>query len=335
MAGQQRGPLACTSYSPCVREHHERFSKHELLGQGACKRVYRGFDEAEGIEVAWCEITANEGSAANEKERERVFGEIRLLSKLKHKNILALHDWWFDRPNNTLVFITELFMDGSLRSYRKRHRSVDTAVLKRWAWQILQGLVYLHGHNPPIIHRDLKSDNIFINGTSGVIKIGDLGFATFRAGFSTAMSVIGTPEFMAPELYEEQYTEKVDVYSFGMCLMELATMEYPYAECRNAAQIYRKVTSGIPPKGLDKVVDPELNAFVRLCIQPDPNQRPEARQLLKHPFFDAVRDCGRRACPGARSHPPGGRWPPLLYLFPQPAGPDHQRAPPPAPPSPP
>lgn len=52
----------------------------------------------------------------------------------------------------------------------------------------------------------------------------------------------GTPEFMAPELYEEKYNEKVDVYSFGMCMLELATMEYPYAECRNAAQIYRKVT---------------------------------------------------------------------------------------------
>jgi WNK lysine deficient protein kinase len=52
----------------------------------------------------------------------------------------------------------------------------------------------------------------------------------------------GTPEFMAPELYDEQYDDRVDVYSFGMCLLELATLEYPYSECRNAAQIYRKVT---------------------------------------------------------------------------------------------
>ncbi len=52
----------------------------------------------------------------------------------------------------------------------------------------------------------------------------------------------GTPEFMAPELYDEEYDDRVDVYSYGMCLLELATMEYPYCECRNAAQIYRKVT---------------------------------------------------------------------------------------------
>ena len=55
--------------------------------------------------------------------------------------------------------------------------------------------------------------------------------------------VSGTPEFMAPELYEEEYNELVDVYSFGMCLLEMLTFEYPYSECSNAAQIYKKVTS--------------------------------------------------------------------------------------------
>lgn len=60
---------------------------------------------------------------------------------------------------------------------------------------------------------------------------------------SAATSCSGTPEFMAPEMYEEKYDEAVDVYAFGMCILEMATSEYPYAECQNAAQIYRKVTS--------------------------------------------------------------------------------------------
>lgn len=55
--------------------------------------------------------------------------------------------------------------------------------------------------------------------------------------------IVGTPEFMAPELYEEEYNELVDIYAFGMCLLELVTFEYPYSECANAAQIYKKVTS--------------------------------------------------------------------------------------------
>lgn len=56
----------------------------------------------------------------------------------------------------------------------------------------------------------------------------------------------GTPEFMAPEMYEEHYDESVDVYAFGMCMLEMATSEYPYSECQNAAQIYRKVTCVSP-----------------------------------------------------------------------------------------
>lgn len=55
--------------------------------------------------------------------------------------------------------------------------------------------------------------------------------------------LLGTPEFMAPELYEEDYNELVDVYSFGMCVLEMLTCEYPYTECTNPAQIYKKVTS--------------------------------------------------------------------------------------------
>ncbi|EFJ40152.1 hypothetical protein VOLCADRAFT_69922, partial [Volvox carteri f. nagariensis] len=259
----------------------------ELIGQGAQKEVYRAFDEERGIEVAWNEVAVAELACFREKDQQRVFAEIRVLKQLKHKNIMTLHDYWFDEQRFMLVFITEIFPDGTLRQYRRRHKHADLPAMKRWAWQILQGLVYLHGHNPPIIHRDLKCDNIFVCGSSGVVKIGDLGLVTLCRDFSAPQSVLGTPEFMAPELYEEKYDEKVDVYAFGMCLLELATMEYPYCECKNAAQIYKKVTQGIPPASVDKLTSTELRDFVMLCLCHDPSRRPEARQLLKHPFFEA------------------------------------------------
>lgn len=74
--------------------------------------------------------------------------------------------------------------------YRKKHRKVDLKAFKNWARQILRGLTYLHGHNPPIIHRDLKCDNIFVNGNTGEVKIGDLGLAIVMQQ-PTARSVIG------------------------------------------------------------------------------------------------------------------------------------------------
>lgn len=74
-----------------------------------------------------------------------------------------------------------------------------------------------------------------------------------------------------------------------MCLLEMATQEYPYGECTNPAQIYRKVTNGVPPAAVEKVTFPALKEFILLTIQPDPAKRPEARQLLVHPFFEDVR----------------------------------------------
>ncbi|GAX85629.1 hypothetical protein CEUSTIGMA_g13044.t1 [Chlamydomonas eustigma] len=269
---------------------------NEVLGRGAFKIVYKAFDEIEGMEVAWNQVQVND-LVSSPAERDRLFAEIRVLKQLKHKNIMSFVDSWLDKENLNVNFITELFTSGTLRQYRKKHKHIDEQVLKRWAWQILQGLVYLHGHNPPIIHRDLKCDNIFVNGASGVIKLGDLGLATLWRGLTTPQSVLGTPEFMAPELYEEKYNEKVDVYSFGMCMLELTTMEYPYAECKNAAQIYRKVTTGVLPGGLAKVENQALKEFIELCISHDPAQRPEARQLLKHSFFETIRS-GKMSCPG-------------------------------------
>ena len=76
--------------------------------------------------------------------------------------------------------------------YRKNYRRVDIRAIKSWARQILQGLVYLHSRDPPVIHRDLKCDNIFVNGHLGQVKIGDLGLAAILRGSKSAHSVIGT-----------------------------------------------------------------------------------------------------------------------------------------------
>lgn len=291
MAGNGKNWLKGSLSAP-----YERYTKGAFLGAGAMKKVYKAFDEREGIEVAWNEVHVSDVQFCNGKDKNRIYSEIRVLEQLKHRNIMQLFDWWYDAQKQKLIFITELFTDGSLRMYRRRHRWIEEQVLKRWAWQILQGLVYLHGHNPPIIHRDLKADNIFVNGASGQVKIGDLGFATLQRGLDTRLSVIGTPEFMAPELYDEVYDEKVDIYAYGMCLLELATMDYPYSECQNPAQVYRKVTRGIPPEGLSKVSSDEVRAFISKCINPDPQERPPSHALVKDPFFDCVRNLRSKSC---------------------------------------
>ena len=140
---------------------------------------------------------------------------------MKHPNIIHFINAWSNKEKNEVVFITEI-TSGTLRRYIKKNKITKLKVIKGWCQYILSGLMYLHEQPLPIIHRDIKCDNIFINSNSGEIKIGDLGLST-PMNHSYTTSILGTPEFMAPELYEEHYDVKVDIYAFGMCMLEMIT----------------------------------------------------------------------------------------------------------------
>lgn len=283
LSGGGDGGVAALEVDYVEMDPSGRFIRYpEVLGKGTFKKVYKAFDQFEGVEVAWNRIRID-NVLQSPDEYKKLYSEVHLLKSLKHRNIIKLYDYWIDVKKKTLNMITELFTSGNLRVYRKKHRGVDMKAIKNWARQILNGLDYLHSQNPPVIHRDLKGDNLFVNGNHGEIKIADLGLATVLQQ-PTARSFIGTPEFMAPELYEEEYNELVDIYSFGMCMLEMVTFEYPYSECKNPAQIYKKVTSGIKPASLDKVSDPEIKEFIEKCLVPA-NQRLSAKELLEDSFL--------------------------------------------------
>ncbi|XP_077455458.1 serine/threonine-protein kinase WNK2 isoform X8 [Stigmatopora argus] len=261
-----------------------RFLKFDIeLGRGSFKTVYKGLDTETWVEVAWCEL---QDRKLSKMERQRFKEEAEMLKGLQHPNIVRFYDFWESplKGKKYIVLVTELMTSGTLKTYLKRFKVMKPKVLRSWCRQILKGLHFLHTRTPPIIHRDLKCDNIFITGPTGSVKIGDLGLATLKAA-SFAKSVIGTPEFMAPEMYEEHYDEAVDVYAFGMCMLEMATSEYPYSECQNAAQIYRKVTSGVKPASYNKIVDPEIKEIIGECICQKREERYTIKDLLNHAFF--------------------------------------------------
>ncbi|XP_066553862.1 serine/threonine-protein kinase WNK2 isoform X2 [Amia ocellicauda] len=261
-----------------------RFLKFDIeLGRGSFKTVYKGLDTETWVEVAWCEL---QDRKLTKVERQRFKEEAEMLKGLQHPNIVRFYDSWESplKGKKCIVLVTELMTSGTLKTYLKRFKVMKPKVLRSWCRQILKGLHFLHTRTPPIIHRDLKCDNIFITGPTGSVKIGDLGLATLKRA-SFAKSVIGTPEFMAPEMYEEHYDESVDVYAFGMCMLEMATSEYPYSECQNAAQIYRKVTSGVKPASYNKVTDPEIKEIIGECICQKKEERYSIKDLLNHAFF--------------------------------------------------
>lgn len=201
-----------------------------------------------------------------------------------------------------LLFFIETQFSFIEKSPRARLR-----IIKRWCYQILQGLEYLHLREPSIIHRDIKCDNIFINGitTEGEIKIGNIGLVTFSSR-TDAISVIGlnfilqiylmkfltknkfllgTPHFMAPEYYTKSYCTAVDIWAFGMAILEMITWTKPYFECgNNVGQIVEKVSNFELPMQFDAILDPQVKNFIAQCFKPQ-NERPTASQLLQDPFF--------------------------------------------------
>ena len=142
----------------------------------------------------------------------------------------------------------------------------------------------MHSQKPhPVIHRDLKCDNIFVSSSTGDVRIGDLGLSTFMKN-SHNKTILGTPQYMAPELYEERYGTSVDIYSFGLCILEMCTHSTPYAECKTPVEIYNKVISGRRPLAFDRILDLEVKEFIELCLSPV-DQRPFADELLNNHFL--------------------------------------------------
>jgi WNK lysine deficient protein kinase len=279
----------------------------DVLGVGSFKRVYKAFDNEEGSEVAWNEICQ---VSLSEKDRSRLATEISLLKEINHPHVIKcvlarsrvcvcvcvcqgahassrrLLSSWVD--NQTVVFITELMTSGTLREFIRKNKSIKRRNIKRWCSQILHGLAYLHGRVPKIVHRDVKCDNIFIDGHVGEVKIGDLGLSTtlkVHGSHAHARSLIGTPEFMAPEVLNQRYTEAVDIYAFGMCVVEMVTGEYPYRECRSVLEIISKLRDNVKPLVLGRIVDSDVKYFINQCLAPE-QDRPSAKDLLRDPFLE-------------------------------------------------
>ena len=108
-----------------------------------------------------------QGNRLSKEERQRFREEVEMLKGLQHPNIVRFYDSWelsVSSKQKNIVLVTELMTSGTLKEYLKKLKKINQKVLKSWCQQILRGLLFLHTRTPPVIHRDLKCDNIFITG---------------------------------------------------------------------------------------------------------------------------------------------------------------------------
>ncbi|XP_074276817.1 serine/threonine-protein kinase CTR1-like [Silene latifolia] len=230
-------------------------------------------------------------------ERCREFlREVAIMRRLLHPNIVLFMGAVTEPPN--LAIVTEYLCRGSL--YRLLHKSGGREVLDErrrlsMAYDVAKGMNYLHKRNPPIVHRDLKSPNLLVD-KKYTVKVCDFGLSRLKANtFLSSKSAAGTPEWMAPEvLRNEPSNEKADVYSFGVILWELATLQQPWSNL-NPPQVVAAVGFKFMRLEIPRDVNPQIAALIEACWADEPRKRPSfanimdtLKSLLKSPAPQSV-----------------------------------------------
>jgi len=243
-------------------------------GKGGFGKVFKGVNKATGDK---CAIKVMQHSG--EKERRFNIGEYGFLRFCDHPNIVKYFACY--ETHNELWGIMEYLEGGTLEQAVKAYNFAENQIAYV-AREVLRALAFLHSEN--LVHRDLKSGNIMLS-TQGEIKIIDFGLCVdISNGMKTSM--VGSPFWMPPEMIQRKpYDHKVDLWSLGICLMELANGNPPHAKSSIKA-MFTVGTEGYPqPFEKPKLWSDEFKEFLSLCLQMDPQNRPSSAELLQHAFM--------------------------------------------------
>lgn len=257
---------------PTVRD----FEKKRVLGQGSSGKVYHVKRIADKRSYALKEISL---SGLQVREKDDALNEVRLLASVNHPNIVKYNEAFVE--NSKLFIVTELMRDGDLFQKLQRTHSRRQNLPEETIWsifvQISEALKCLHEHK--IIHRDLKSANIFFQGSK--VKIGDLGVGTVLRQ-RKANTCVGTPYYLAPEMWKNKpYDTKVDVWSMGVLLYELALMEPPF-QAKTMKDLSKVICRGKYPR-LPSCYSQELHDMVKTLLVLDPSKRPTMHDVCRMP----------------------------------------------------
>ncbi|XP_021037808.1 serine/threonine-protein kinase Nek4 isoform X1 [Mus caroli] len=220
---------------------------------------------------------------ASSRERRAAEQEAQLLSQLKHPNIVTYKESW--EGGDGLLYIVMGFCEGG-DLYRKlkeqKGQLLPESQVVEWFVQIAMALQYLHEKH--ILHRDLKTQNVFLTRTN-IIKVGDLGIARVLENHGDmASTLIGTPYYMSPELFSNKpYNYKSDVWALGCCVYEMATLKHAFNAKDMNSLVYRIIEGKLPP--MPKVYSAELAELIRTMLSRRPEERPSVRSILRQPYI--------------------------------------------------
>lgn len=271
-----------------------------MLGRGSSGEVFLGKENQSEKLIAVKVIQVCNDSS---KRMEGIKREIAVITKLTHPHIIKING--FERTKNNLYISFEYSNAGNLndlkRYFKKKGmQGIPESLVQRIVIQIAEGLDYLHKKN--VMHRDMKLDNILlnfpieyqkpsyedyeINNFEGLqIKIADLGLAKEA---DTAETFCGTPLYIAPEVIENKYSNKADIWSLGTMAYEMIVGTCPFLE-KNQNEVFKKIQTGKYDYPSNCIISVEAITFINGLISFDENKRFTIKDIKESPFI--VNDC--------------------------------------------